>query len=66
MNGIPLFTLGIALALIIQWIVFIPSYLKSTEKFFDLTGSLTSLSVTWMAVLICPVKDARAWLLIGL
>lgn len=33
------------LAFIIQFIVFIPAYLFQTEKFYDLTGSLTYLTI---------------------
>lgn len=35
----------VILAFIIQWIAFIPAYVFQTEKFYDLTGSLTYLSV---------------------
>ncbi|KAK3277823.1 hypothetical protein CYMTET_14195 [Cymbomonas tetramitiformis] len=34
-----------AVAILIQWIVFIPSYFFQTERFFDFTGSLTYLSL---------------------
>ena len=30
--GIPLFALGIALAFIIQWVAFVPAFIKQTEK----------------------------------
>jgi steroid 5-alpha reductase family enzyme len=62
--GISIFALCIALAFIIQWIAFIPAYIKQTEKFFDLMGSITYLSVIWIAVLLSPVVDGRAWLLL--
>ncbi len=48
--GIPVFALSVGLAFLIQWLVFIPAYLLQTEKFFDLTGSLTYISVTVIAV----------------
>jgi steroid 5-alpha reductase family enzyme len=64
--GIPLFALCVALAFIIQWLVFIPSYIFQTEKYFDLTGSITYLSLVWAAVLLSPVRDARSWLVAGL
>lgn len=38
------------LAFILQWIVFVPSYLKQTEKFYDLTGSSTFVLVTCLAL----------------
>lgn len=61
--GIPLFALAVGLAYAIQWLVFVPSYLRQTEKFFDLTGSLTYISVTTLALLFSPAIDARAMLL---
>jgi steroid 5-alpha reductase family enzyme len=62
-NGIPVFALCVALTYLIQWIVFIPSYLKQTEKFFDLTGSLTYISVITIGLLLSAAIDARAVLL---
>jgi len=64
--GIPLFALGVALAFLIQWAVFIPAFLQQTEKFFDLTGAATYISVTTLAVLLSPVKDGRSLLLLAL
>ncbi len=64
--GIPLYALGVGLAFLIQWIVFIPAYINKTEKFFDLTGSITYITVTLVALLLSPVKDVRSWLLAGL
>lgn len=45
LNGIPILMLVVGLAFLIQWLAFIPAYLFQTEKFFDLTGSLTYLTV---------------------
>ena len=64
--GVPLFALAVALAFLIQWLAFIPAYLLQTEKFFDLTGSLTYISVTALAVLLSPQPDGRAILLLAL
>jgi steroid 5-alpha reductase family enzyme len=61
--GIPVFVLSVGLAYLIQWLVFVPSYLRQTEKLFDLTGSLTYISVTSLAVLLSPGLDARSILL---
>ena len=36
---------AILLAFIIQWILFIPAYLLQTEKFYDISGSITYISV---------------------
>lgn len=62
--GIPVFALLVGLAFVIQWLVFIPAYLRQTEKFFDLTGSLTYISITTIALLLSTAVDARA-ILVG-
>jgi steroid 5-alpha reductase family enzyme len=64
--GIPIFALGVAIAFLIQWIAFIPAYTQQTEAFFDLTGSITYLTVVWVSVLLRPVVDARSFLLVAL
>lgn len=64
--GLPLFGLAVGLAYLIQWIVFVPSFLLQTEKFFDLTGSLTYISITFLIFFLSPVKDARSFLLLTL
>lgn len=64
--GMPLFALAVGLIFLIQWIAFIPAYLQQTEKFFDLTGSLTYISITILAVLLSPVRDGRSYLLLAL
>jgi len=62
--GIPLFAGCIALTFIIQWLAFIPAYIFHTEKFFDLTGSITYILVTVLAVFASPKVDARSILLL--
>jgi steroid 5-alpha reductase family enzyme len=64
--GIPLFAFIVALAFLIQWLAFIPSYLLQTEKYFDLTGSFSYISLTLLAVLLSPVQDGRSFLLLAL
>ena len=64
--GMPLFALMVGLAFLIQWLVFIPAFIQQSEKFFDLTGSLTYISVTAVAVLLSPVVDGRSLLLLAL
>ncbi|MBB3047811.1 steroid 5-alpha reductase family enzyme [Litorivivens lipolytica] len=48
--GLPALVALALVALGIQWLVFIPSYLFQTEIYYDLTGSLTYLLVTGVAV----------------
>jgi steroid 5-alpha reductase family enzyme len=64
--GIPVFALCVGLAFLIQWVAFIPAYLLQTEKFLDLTGSITYISVVVIAVLLSPVVDGRSILLLAL
>jgi len=61
-GGLSVFTICVAAAYIVNWIVFIPSWSAHTEKYFDLTGSLTYLSVTALAVILSPDMDLRGWL----
>ena len=60
---LPVFAMVVALAFLIQWIAFIPAYLFQTEKFFDITGSLTYITVTSLALALSPDIDARSILL---
>ena len=42
---------AVLLAYVIHWIAYIPAYVFQTEKFYDLTGSITYLSVVWFVFL---------------
>lgn len=64
--GLPLFALLVGLIFLIQWLAFIPAFILQTEKFYDLTGSLTYISVTILATLFSPKVDARSILLSAL
>ncbi|NLF11696.1 MAG: DUF1295 domain-containing protein [Anaerolineaceae bacterium] len=64
--GIPIFALAVGLAFVIQWLAFIPAYLRQDESFFDLTGSLTYITVTILAVALSSVVDGRSILLLAL
>lgn len=61
--GLPLFGACVLFAFVVNWIIFVPSFMAHTEHFFDLTGSLTYLSVILLALAFGPA-DPRA-LLIG-
>ncbi|HUF39530.1 MAG TPA: DUF1295 domain-containing protein [Anaerolineales bacterium] len=65
-NGIPVFALCVALAFAVQWIAFIPAAALKTEKFYDLTGSLTYLAVTFTGLALSRPVDARGLLLAAL
>ena len=62
-GGVPVFAVAVAVAFLIQWLVFVPSYLARTERFFDLTGSLTYITVTIGVLLLAGGWDARRVLL---
>jgi steroid 5-alpha reductase family enzyme len=61
--GVPLFALCVGLIFLIQWIAFIPAYRFQTEKFFDLTGALTYISIVIIALALANAPDARTVLL---
>ena len=65
-GGIPVFALAVGAAFLVQWVAFIPSFRAQTERFFDLTGSMTYVSVTILVVLLTPAVDARGLLVAGL
>ena len=65
-RGVPIFALAVGLAFLIQWLAFIPAYLLQTEKFYDLTGSLTYITVILVSLLLSPDPDGRSLLLTGL
>jgi steroid 5-alpha reductase family enzyme len=64
--GVPLFMLSVGIAFLIQWIAFIPAFLYKTEKFYDLTGSITYFTVSIVAVALSPNPDWRSFLLLGM
>lgn len=66
LGGFPLFAWCVGLAYLIQWLAFIPAYLLQTEKFLDLTGSLTYISVVAFAVYFSGDLDGRSILLVCL
>ena len=51
---------AVILAFLIQWVAYIPAYTFQTEKFYDLTGTLTYLSVVWFTYMLSyPVGDLK-------
>jgi steroid 5-alpha reductase family enzyme len=62
-GGLPIFAWCALLAFGLQWLAFVPAYLKQTELFYDLTGSLGFISATLLALLLADTLDARSLLL---
>ncbi len=62
-NGIPIFMICVGLAFLINWLAFIPAYRYQTEKYYDLTGSFTYITVTVVALVLSGNFDVRSVLL---
>jgi len=56
----------IGLAFGIQWLAFIPAYLKRTEHFYDLVGGSSFVGVTLFSLLLSPSLDLRSVLLFAM
>jgi len=63
---IPVFALVVGLMFLIQIAAFIPAFFMQSERFYDLTGSLTYVSMTLLAATLASPLDARTTLLAGL
>jgi steroid 5-alpha reductase family enzyme len=59
-GGLPLFALAGAFAFLVQWVAFVPSYAAQTEHYYDLTGSLTYLTVVVGTLVLADRFDARS------
>lgn len=64
--GIPLFALAGIVAFVIQWAVFAPSYRAQTERWYDLTGSLTYLTLSIGVLLLAGRFELRSLILAAL
>ena len=51
-DGLSLIMVAMVISFAIHWILFVPSYIFQTEKFYDLTGSLTYITVLSFVVFI--------------
>ncbi|OAO03052.1 hypothetical protein A8B75_00580 [Sphingomonadales bacterium EhC05] len=60
LDGLPVFLLCGILAFAVNWLVYIPANIYQTEKYYDLTGSLTYLTVIAIACLFSGPLDARS------
>lgn len=61
--GYPLFASAVLLIFVIQWLAFIPAWLLHTERFYDLAGGLTYLSVVVLILYSIEFSNPRAQLL---
>ena len=65
-NGFPVFVLVIGIAFIIQVVAFIPAYKSQTEKYYDITGTITYVLTTAITLLLTEILDIRSLLLAAL
>lgn len=61
--GYPALLICAIVAFAVQWIAFIPAYLKQTEKFYDISGSGTFLLVTVVALYFAQPPSIYQWIL---
>ena len=59
----PLFTFCVALSILIQWLAFVPAYIQQSERYYDLVGSITFLSMLVAVWWLGPPADGRTILL---
>ena len=64
-HGLSLFSISVVFAFLIQWICFVPSFFFQTEKYFDLAGSVTYISIIIFALVMSNDLDLQK-LVIGL
>ncbi|MEM7078389.1 MAG: DUF1295 domain-containing protein [Pseudomonadota bacterium] len=64
--GVPVFAICGAFAFIVQWVVFTHAWIKHTEHFFDLTGSLTYLTMITIGVVLGGTMDVRSLVIVAL
>lgn len=65
-GDVPLFALAVLTAFVVQWVAFVPAYLRQTEAFFDITGTVTYVGVTAVLLALTAGRDARAGLIAAL
>jgi len=62
-GSVPVFAVAVAAAFVLQWLVFVPSFVARTERFFDLTGSLTYILVSLATLVLVGSWEPRRLLL---
>lgn len=61
--GLPVFSIAAAFAFAFNWLVFLPAYVFQSERYFDLTGSLTFLGILALGLGLSAEIGPRALLL---
>lgn len=63
-GDISVFALIVALAFLVQVVAFVPAFIMQSERFFDLTGSLTYITLTVIGAALTAPLDGRSALLV--
>lgn len=64
--GVPVFALCCVVAFAVQWTLFVPAYAFQTEKYYDLAGSLTYITVALSTCIALGFENDRRILIAGL
>ena len=64
--GMTVFFLCTLVALAVNWLAFIPAAAAQTEKYYDLTGSITYIAMVVTAFVLAPPHDIRALVVAGM
>ena len=62
-GGVSIATVCVILIFLLQWVAFVPACLLKTERFYDLMGSLTFISMCLLSLLLVYRFDPRSLLL---
>ena len=65
-GALPVFALCGLLAFAVNWVAFVPAAIKETEHYYDLTGGITYITVTLVAVLLSASLDLRSAIVAGM
>lgn len=65
-GSVPILVMIVGIVFVIQWIMYAHSWFKQTDRFYDLTGGITYVTMTILALALSQNLDARAWILGGI
>ena len=70
-NGYPILFFCLSASFLVHWIIFIPSFLATTEKFYDITGTLAYLITLYLASVLTSYSsgaslEPRTLIIIGM
>lgn len=61
-SGYSLYIVCAAVGFVLHWLMFIPAYIWQTERYFDLTGSISFIATVTLAALLHPDLSPRGLL----